>query len=341
MTREEFAAKISELVPTIEAGLEQWALPQCEPIANLDDGVRYALGLDVKEPTHRGKRLRPALAILTCEALGGQTSQALPFAIGVELMHNYFLVHDDIEDGDTMRHGRPSVWKQFGVANAINIGDYLYGRVVPVVLRSLELGADSTVVLRLLTLLAETFDHTARGQALDMNARSSLDLTVERYLATVTEKTGHYLAAPLIGGAILAGADNSLVDDIRAYGSLLGPMYQIVDDLIDLTENKGRGERGADIAEGKRSFMVAFALSRLDRSSRQELLAILDCPRDQTSPDEVARAIGLLEQCGAIACARQTVRDLAERALRLVQTMPHRLSQLLVGLTNFLETRTR
>ena len=348
MDREELAAQLKRVAPAIEAALGDWALPRRtagEPSTHLDHGVRYALGLDVEQATQRGKRLRPALAILTCEALGGKVSQVMPFAVAVELMHNFFLIHDDIEDGDVMRHGRATVWRKFGLAHGVNIGDYLHARVTAVVLKSLEHGVAPATVLRLLTVLVETLDHTHRGQALDISARSCGDLTVEQYLATVGEKTGYYLAAPLIGGAIIAGADESLLDDLRDYGSAVGPMYQIVDDLIDLTESKGRGERGADMREGKRSFMVAFALSRLDPVARTELLCILDRPRELTTPKNIARAIEILEECGAVEQARATVKDLAGRTRSVVTRMPDPpyggLCQLLTGATDFLENRTR
>jgi geranylgeranyl pyrophosphate synthase len=118
-------------------------------------------------------------------------------------------------------------------------------------------------------------------------------------------------------------------------------MYQIVDDLIDLTEGKGRGERGADIREGKRSVMVAIALSRLDAATRGELLAILDRPREATSPAEVLRAIEIFEQCEAVEQARLTVKELASRARAIAAQMPQKLGRLLTGATDFLESRTR
>jgi geranylgeranyl pyrophosphate synthase len=341
MSGEEFAAQLRQVAPAIETALAEWALPTGEGVPNLDEGVRYALGLDVEDAARRGKRLRPALAVLTCEALGGLRSHVMPFAVAIEFMHNYFLVHDDIEDEDEMRHGRPTVWRRFGLAHAINIGDHLHGRAVAVLLKALDCGVAPATVLRLIALLGDTFDHTHRGQALDINARLASDLTVEQYMAMATEKTGYYLAAPMIGGAIVGGAEEPLLEDIRRYGSIVGPMYQIVDDLIDLTESKGRGERGADIREGKRSFMVAYALSHLDRAKRKELLEILDRPRGATTAEDTARAIALFEQCGAIAQAREAVKKLARRVQSTTARMPERLSRLLAGAAEFLANRTR
>jgi geranylgeranyl pyrophosphate synthase len=341
MDREKFAEQIRQVAPAVESALREWALPATDAIANLDEGVGYALGFDIGDAAQRGKRLRPALAVLTCEALGGQRFQVMPFAVAVELMHNYFLVHDDIEDGDVMRHGRPSVWQRFGLAHGINIGDYLHGRVMAVALRSLACGVAPATVFRLLDLLAATLDHTHRGQTLDINARASVNVPVEQYLAIVAEKTAHYLAAPVIGGAMVAGADDALLDKLRAFGAAVGPMYQIVDDLIDLTEGKGRGERGADIREGKRSFMVAYALSHLDPVTEKELLDFLDRPRQATSPDDVARTIRILEECGATEQARATIAEFSRRARSLAAEMPERLGRLLEGAADLLQNRTR
>jgi geranylgeranyl pyrophosphate synthase len=341
MSSNEFQKQLEQIAPAIHEALHRWALPDEHAVPNVNDGVRYALGLEATRAAQRGKRLRPALAVLTCEALGGDRERVMPFAVAVELMHNSFLVHDDIEDGDDMRHGLPSVWRRFGLAHGVNIGDCLNARVTAVLLKSLDCGCDEATVLRLIALIADTLHHTIRGQALDINARTRADLTVDDYLEIVTEKTGFYLAAPMVGGAIMAGADDALLDAIRDYGAAVGPMYQIVDDLIDLTDNKGRDERGADIREGKRSFMVAHSLSRLGGEDRAELLRILDRPRQSTSTEDVARAIALFESCGATDEARTAIRKLAGRAREVAVRMPERLAGLLASLTAFLENRTR
>jgi geranylgeranyl pyrophosphate synthase len=330
------------MAPAIEEALERLALPAgSNPIVNLHEGVRYALGLDVEDEAQRGKRLRPALAVLTCEALGRPRQDALPFAVAMELMHNFFLTHDDIEDGDDMRHGRPAGWRQFGLAHGINIGDYLHARVFAVLLESTRTGTAPETVFRLLELVSDTLEHTVRGQALDINARDSESLTIDQYLEIVTEKTGHYLAAPILGGAILADADDALLESICEFGSALGPMYQIVDDLIDLTESKGRGERGADIREGKRSFLAAWALTHLPEAERRELLTILNRPREETLTSDITRAIELFEACDAREEAHRRIAELASRARAAADRLPEALAHLLRDLANYLESRRR
>ena len=248
MTKEELLKYFSQKAPHIEKSIRRVLPPERNFILNLHDAVEYALGLNEKNMAKRGKRFRPALCLLACEMLGGDVKKAYPFAVAIELMHNYCLVHDDIEDGDTVRRGRPAVWKRYGLAHGINAGDYmiagLYRHLITQngILWSLE------ITVQLLELMSDTLDHTLTGQALDINARASKDIIVADYLEIVRQKTGYYLASPIVGGALIAGADTQVLNAIRRYGSYMGPLFQIMDDIIDLTAGKGRNEIGADSA---------------------------------------------------------------------------------------------
>ena len=135
-----------------------------------------------------GKRIRPALCLLCCEALGGNPSDALRFAAAVEIMHNMFLLHDDIEDEDTLRRDAPTVWRRFGLANAVNVGDYMLGRAYQAVLES---PVDERTRLWLVAEFTDAYQMTCRGQAIDINWRGTDRLSVEDYLEAVTQKTGH------------------------------------------------------------------------------------------------------------------------------------------------------
>jgi len=169
------------------------------PIANLHDAAAFALGLDTADPAVRGKRIRPALCALVCEALGGTREEALPFGVSIELLHNFALVHDDIEDGDEFRRGRPAVWIRYGLPHAVNVGDYLFSLVYTSIIRGYSQNPKRLAAL--LEVIAATTEPLFGGQALDMNARSSTAFHREAYNAIVSRKTGSYLAAPLVGGA--------------------------------------------------------------------------------------------------------------------------------------------
>ncbi|OOP55135.1 MAG: hypothetical protein AYP45_16540 [Candidatus Brocadia carolinensis] len=201
-----------------------------------------------------GKRVRPALCLITCEALGGNPHEAIHFALAIEAMHNMFLIHDDIEDGDTMRRDQPTVWVQYGTANAINAGDYLLACAYKTTLAS-PISVEKKIAL--LQALTSTYERTVEGQALDINARAAEDFAVDKYMKMVELKTGYYLACGMAGGAIVSGASEQVVDKIWTLGKTMGPAFQIRDDLIDLTHGKGRGGViGSDVKEGKASFFI-------------------------------------------------------------------------------------
>jgi geranylgeranyl pyrophosphate synthase len=333
------AANVEAKCALVESALEAFAR-QDAPVANLDDGLAYALGLDLPDRHARGKRIRPALCLLTCEALGGQVEQALSFAMAVELMHNFFLVHDDIEDGDEFRRARPSVWKRFGLAHGINIGDYLLTKVFAAFLSGrAHLAGDLRIAL--LQLTVDTLERTEVGQTLDMNARARDHVTMAQYLEIVANKTGYYLAAPMVGGALVAGAAAPVVEAVRAFGRQVGPVFQIVDDVIDLTEGKGREAVGSDIREGKRSFLVAHTAARASEAEQRRLFEVLDLPREATGKAEVEEVAALFARYGAVEAARANCREMMDAARSALAPAPERLRQVLVGVFEDLLERKR
>jgi geranylgeranyl pyrophosphate synthase len=313
----------------IDHALRALVSPHEKAIPNLDEGLAYALGLDHGSRAH-GKRLRPLLCLLVAHSLGGDLRKAMPFATAIELMHNFCLVHDDIEDGDEFRRGRPAVWKRFGLAHAINIGDYLFTKIFAALLSGLgEVSVEKTV--RFFALMGATLDHTHRGQALDINARDGT-ITIDQYMRIVTEKTGYYLAAPLVAGAVAADANQEYEE--------AGPMFQIRDDLIDLTHGKGRMSEGSDIREGKRSFLVAYTFEHGTPSQRRELLRILDAPREATAASDVAKAVAIFEKCGAMEEARRVCARLKTSAVESLTPLPEPLRRRLIEVTEYLAERT-
>ncbi|NQU42842.1 polyprenyl synthetase family protein [bacterium] len=299
-------------------------------IENLHDGILYAMGFDQEDVTLRGKRIRPALCLIACEALGGDGERALPFAMAVELMHNFFLVHDDIQDGDQFRRGRPSVWQHYGISHAINIGDYLFTKVFAALISGAKKDADSALQLRLWDLLVGTLDKTHIGQALDMNALRKRSVSVDDYMEIVINKTGYYLAAPMLGGAMVAGAEEPVLQALRDLGRYVGPVFQIVDDLIDLTHGKGRETTGSDIREGKRSYLVAYTAAKADEGECEELFRILDLAREDTGDTEVEWVRGLFDQYGAIDAGRTFCRILLDKARLAMAPTPERLRRTLL-----------
>jgi geranylgeranyl pyrophosphate synthase len=331
---EQFFASVER---DVDHALRALISPHEDAIPNLDEGLAYSLGLDHGAGSH-GKRLRPLLCLLVADSLGGPRRAAMPFAAAIELMHNFCLVHDDIEDGDEFRRGRPAVWKRFGLPHAINIGDYLFTKIFAALLSGLG-DVSPEKMIRFFALMGATLDHTHRGQALDINAREGT-ISIEQYMRLVTEKTGYYLAAPLVAGAIAADAPQEVEEALNRYGLFVGPMFQIRDDVIDLTHGKGREQIGSDIREGKRSFLVAYAGEHARATERARLIEILNLPREATGPDLVKEAIAIFERSGAMDEAHRVCGELKTAALEALLPLPDLLRDRLWKVTEYLAERT-
>ena len=323
---------MEELAAAFETELGQFMAAQAGGgINNLHDAMAFALGTDIEDPLMRGKRIRPVLCLLSAEALGAAREPAMPFALAIELMHTFALVHDDIQDGDVMRRGRESVWVRYGRDHAINIGDYLLVQTMTALTRWGDPNLSTAARLRLLDLITSALDHTHIGQALEMNYRQIRGLSVEEYLRIVCEKTGYYLAAPIQGGAIVAGADEQTLSIIAQMAQLLGPLFQIIDDIIDLTDGKGREAIGSDIREGKRSYLVAYVTENGPPGQRERLFDVLDKSRRETTVRDVEEAIEIFNSVGAIDAGHRYCHQLHEQSKGLLAQLPIPLARPLGG----------
>lgn len=332
-----FAKVTEEISARVDAELIRLLTP-ARPVPNLHDAMMYSLGLDVEDRAVRGKRIRPVLCLVTAEALGVTDERPLAFACAIELLHNFALVHDDIEDGDTVRRGRPATYIRHGVAQGINTGDYMLAKVFAMVGR--DFANPQPVRDALAELLHDTLEQLFSGQALDIGARERRPFTRAEYNEVVALKTGSYLAAPMIGGAIVAGAPQGVIASLHAAGHALGPLFQIKDDLIDLTTGKGRGALGNDIREGKRSFLVAVAGECAPAADLDRLYRILDLPREETTEADVEWAIGLFERVGALDAARAECERLMSQARAALAPLPPELREAISFMTDFLARRT-
>ncbi len=298
----------------------------------LTDAVWYHLGTG-------GKRIRPAICLLACERFGGDSDRALYFAAAVEILHNMLLIHDDIEDGDTMRRDRETVWVRFGRDNAINVGDYMLGVAYEAILRS-PVTDDQRVDL--VQAFSAAYTDTCRGQAFDLNTRGLQDLSVERYLEMARLKTGRYMALGMLGGAIIADAGPDVMALVGQLGEYMGAAFQIRDDMIDLTAGKGRGGVvGNDIREGKSSILYAHAINAAGPEERDELSDAMAKPREQTTDADVERVRGIYDRLGSLEFARAEADRLAARALEVIGQMPVEDKEFFRQVTEYMVSRKR
>ncbi|MCX7750770.1 MAG: polyprenyl synthetase family protein [Candidatus Bipolaricaulota bacterium] len=259
-------------------------------------------------PGPGGKLLRPSLVLFSCQALGGEAERALPLAVALELVHTFSLVHDDIQDGDELRRGRPTAWKAFGVGQAVNAGDALLVLALQAALRA-ELPLPAKLQAQE-ALLSATL-RMVEGQALDLSAEGK-PLDVPGYLDMARRKTGALLGAAFALGALAAGRPD-LQRISQALGEELGLAFQIRDDLLGIWGDPQRTGKpvGGDLLRKKRSFPVSFALER-----DPALAPLLSAPEAH-----LAAILARLEAVGAQAAAQEEV----ERHLRAAEGLAREL----------------
>lgn len=256
-----------------------------------------------------GKRLRVRLALGACTALGVDMEAAIPWAAACELLHNASLIHDDLQDGDTVRRGHPTTWARHGMPQAVNAGDLLL--MLPFAAVD-EAGIPALCRWPLGRALARFAETTVRGQAAELDLLRSQRLDPESYFAAVEGKTSALFALPVFGALLLAGRESDAAR-LAAPFAELGTLFQLQDDVIDLYGEKGRGERGADIREGKVSALVVEHLRR-QPGDRQRLVEILSKSRERTTSEEVLWAAVRFEQSGALEAVLERIHAIAGHA---------------------------
>src|SRR5947199_1011042 len=220
-TLEAHIAAVDEEIRALLIGAD----PSLQPFYGM---MLYHLGLEA-ERGPSGKRLRPVLCTLIYEALTGDARAALPAAAAIELLHNFTLIHDDIEDQDPARHHRPTVWSVWGVPQAMNAGDGMFA-VSRLALQRLR-AIPAERALAFAGLLDEACVRVCEGQFLDISFETRTDVSTERYRAMAAKKTGALFAAATAGAAALATSDRGVRDPLAAFGAAFGQAFQAHDDL--------------------------------------------------------------------------------------------------------------
>jgi geranylgeranyl diphosphate synthase type I len=213
-------------------------------------------------PEATGKRIRPLLLLLSAAACGADWEPALPAAAAVELVHNFSLVHDDIQDNSDRRRGRPTTWVKWGAPMAINVGDALFVMSNQAII-DLKENYPAETVVRAAEILHNTCLDLTRGQFLDMSYEERNDLGVDDYWPMVAGKTAALLSACCHIGALLGGADEAKQEAYRSFGHYLGLAFQVQDDILGIWGNESMTGKSAasDLVEGKNSLPVLAGLT--------------------------------------------------------------------------------
>jgi geranylgeranyl diphosphate synthase type I len=289
----------------LKAGLSGYGLP-------LYDMIRYHLGWIDREGNPQqgqaGKALRGALCLMTCAAAGGEVEVALPAAAAVELVHNYSLVHDDIQDNDRERRHRPTVWTIWGQPQAINAGTAMR------ILADLSIARlDSERVpeerqLKIHRRLDEATLQLLEGQFLDISFESREAVSLDEYSGMISKKTAALIACAMEIGARVASTEDDLPERFARLGRALGMAFQIRDDILGIWgDSRSTGKPiGSDILRRKKSFPVVYALQHGDPTQQRRLRGLYS--EEAPGPAQLQGVLEILEAVEA--------RDAAQRAER-------------------------
>jgi geranylgeranyl diphosphate synthase type II len=285
---------------------------------------RYLYDLVRDYPSRTGKGIRPSLLLATCQAFGGSIDQALGPAVAIELAHNAFLIHDDIEDSSLQRRGRPALHREHGTPIAINVGDAL------AVLAMQPLRDSNSLGTRLSQRVSDEFVHmltrTIEGQATELGWRADniVDLEPSDYLKLIGQKTCWYTTVwPLRIGALIGSAGTVPLDAITRFGFYLGAAFQIRDDMLNLVgDQAGYGkDLLGDIREGKRTLMLIHLLSHASADERRLLVGFLaragahpDAPHGGAPDIDAERVLELMVHHGSLEFAYQFGQGVATAA---------------------------
>jgi geranylgeranyl diphosphate synthase, type I len=256
-----------------------------------------------------GKKLRGLLCLLACEAAGGDARCAAPAAAAVEFIHNFSLIHDDVEDQDAERRHRPTVWVRWGVAHAVNAGSNMQALVNEAGLRLLTAGVAASRVVAALRCLTRAMLAMTEGQFQDIEFQDSWETDIEDYLAMSSGKTAALMEGATRLGALVATEQVEILDAVAAFGRGFGMAFQARDDYLGIWgERDSTGKPvGGDILKGKRSLPIVFALCQ--PRAPATLRAALE-RRD------VATVTDMLEALGARDFLSSTVERFTDEALR-------------------------
>ncbi|MEA3350661.1 MAG: polyprenyl synthetase family protein [Chloroflexota bacterium] len=305
--------------------------------AGLSEMMTYHMGWEGQGAgaKARGKRVRPMLVLLTTVAAGGKWQQALPAAAAVELVHNFSLIHDDIEDNSSLRRGRPTVWKKWGLAQAINTGDAMFSLAHLALLR-LDETLSPRIILEAAVILQQTCLHLTQGQYLDISYENRSNLSVADYWPMVRGKTAALLTTCTELGALIAESNYETRATYRRFGFNLGLAFQALDDYLGIWGNAAQTGKSvaSDLLEGKKSLPVLYGLEQDgDFATRWA--------KGPIPPGEVSKISAQLEAEGARTYTHNEARRMTQQALQALEDAGPRgdAGEALFELTNKLMQR--
>ena len=265
---------------------------------------RYHMGWSDKDGVEltatEGKRLRPTLALLGADAIGEANQQVLPAAVAMEYIHNFSLIHDDIEDQDTFRHHRPTIWVVWGEPLGIVSGNSMLKIADRAARQMNEVGVSLSTSVSAQRVIVEAYLLMIEGQFMDISFEDRTDVTIEEYLAMIERKTGALIEASLYVGGLVAGdgkGDETATDGLRRIGYQFGRLFQIRDDMLGVwgTDETGKPVCG-DIFNRKKSLPALHALSNARGAAGKQINQTYQ--KDELSQDDVDSVLSIMDEYG-------------------------------------------
>jgi octaprenyl-diphosphate synthase len=259
-----------------------------------------------------GKRLRPALLLLVCGALGHRGAQRFNLAAVVEFIHTATLLHDDVVDGSTLRRGRATANESFGNPASVLVGDFLYSRAFQMMLEAHD--------MRVMEILADATNVIAEGEVLQLMNMHDASLDEAAYLQVIRSKTAKLFEASARLGAVLAGATPAIEQACADYGQALGTAFQVIDDVLDYAgaqEEMGKN-LGDDLREGKVTLPLIVAMRRGGAEQR----ALVRRAIETGALDELGHVVDIVRSTGALEVAHDAAAAEAQRAMSAAAQLP-------------------
>jgi geranylgeranyl pyrophosphate synthase len=270
-----------------------------------------------------GKRLRPIVAILTCEAICGNPEPAFPVALAYELAHSASLIQDDIIDESSLRHGSPTAYKRYGLARAIMLSDSMIFEIFSILARYEDVTqVPKPALIRLLELLGRAASLAAEGEMLEVALSRRGEIKTEEYTKVIGHKTGALFAASAASGALVAGADKALVDRMYEFGMALGVAFQIGDDILDITGDIRTTGKPAfkDIENNAGNVVLLHALSKANAIQKQSINSLLF--KKWFTAIESEKLLAILNELGSFAFATSLLNAQAAQCRSLIASLP-------------------
>jgi len=311
---------LTEIKPLIDGEIEKHIPRKGEPQVLFDGCWKYF--------DYGGKRHRPALIALSCEALNGKIEDTIIAGAALEIAHTFLLIHDDIEDFSETRRGNPCLHVTYGTPHAINMGDYLHIKIYETLLSGKgSWGTEKT--LKIIELITEMLKITGEGQAMEIDQRDKdlSEATMEWYEKMSLSKTGYYSGGtPCAIGAIIANGTEEQIGTLKDFGFAIGVAFQIQDDILNLTMSEeevkvapgtGGGGYGKDFAgdlkEGKRTLILVHAFQDASEEEKNRMRELIG--KKDITLEEKKEVIEIMNKLGSIDYAKRYARKMMEDAV--------------------------